>query len=153
MAELVLGISRTCQRAVPICQGTPPLISWRWGAWVLFTSESQGSLSGGEATFQAPSPRWTWAHHYRVNKVCLLDIVGVSGCSFWVRSVQFSHSVVSNSLRPYGLQYTRLPCPSPTPGAYANSCPSSKLCNPSLKPFLLPLLLCVCAPGTSIIRH
>ena len=84
MAELVLGISRTCQRAVPICQGTPPLISWRWGAWVLFTSESQGSLNGGEATFQAPSPRWTWAHHYRVNKVCLLDIVGVSGCSFWV---------------------------------------------------------------------
>ena len=29
-------------------------------------------------------PGWTWAHHYRVNKVCLLDIVGVSGCSFWV---------------------------------------------------------------------
>ena len=36
-------------------------------------------------------------------------------------SVQFSHSVVSNSLQPQGLQHTRLPCPSPTPGVYPNS--------------------------------
>ena len=39
---------------------------------------------------------------------------------------QFSRSVVSNSLRPHGLQHTRLPCPSPTPGAYSNSCPLSR---------------------------
>ena len=38
-------------------------------------------------------------------------------------SVQFSHSVVSDSLQPHGLQHTRLPCPSPTPRAYSNSCP------------------------------
>ena len=38
---------------------------------------------------------------------------------------KFSLSVMSNSLRPHGLQHTRLPCPSPTPGAYSNSCPSS----------------------------
>ena len=37
-------------------------------------------------------------------------------------SVQFSRSVVTDSLRPCGLQYTRLPCPSPTPRAYSNSC-------------------------------
>jgi len=42
-----------------------------------------------------------------------------------VVSVQFSCSVVSDSLRPYGLQHARLPCPSPTPGAYSNSCPLS----------------------------
>ena len=41
-------------------------------------------------------------------------------------SVQFSHSVLSNSLRPHGLQHARLPCPSPTPEAYSNSCPSSQ---------------------------
>ena len=41
-------------------------------------------------------------------------------------SVQFSCSVMSSSLQPHGLQYTRLPCPSPTPGTYANSCPLSK---------------------------
>ena len=39
-------------------------------------------------------------------------------------SVQFSHSVVSNSLWPHGLQHARPPCPSPTPGVYPNSCPS-----------------------------
>ena len=40
------------------------------------------------------------------------------------QSVQFRCSVVSDSLRPCGLQHTRLPSPSPTPGAYSNSCPS-----------------------------
>ena len=40
-------------------------------------------------------------------------------------SVQFSCSVLSDSLWPHGLQYTRLPCPSPTPGACSNSCPLS----------------------------
>ena len=40
-------------------------------------------------------------------------------------SVQFSHSVVSGSLWPHGLQHARLPCPSPTPGACSNSCPTN----------------------------
>ena len=39
---------------------------------------------------------------------------------------QFSHSVVSDSLQPHGLQHTRPPCPSPTPGACSNSCPSRR---------------------------
>ena len=41
--------------------------------------------------------------------------------------VLFSHSVMSDSLWPHGLQYTKLPCPLPTSGAYANSCPSSQV--------------------------
>ena len=56
-------------------------------------------------------------------------------------SVQFSHSVVSSSLWPHGLQHARLPYPSPTPGAYSNSCPSSQWCHPiisSCHPLLLP---------------
>ena len=40
--------------------------------------------------------------------------------------VQFSCSVASSSLRPHGLQHARLPCPSPTPGGYSNSCPLSQ---------------------------
>ena len=43
-----------------------------------------------------------------------------------VNSVQFSHSVMSDSLQTHGLQHTRLPCSSPTPGACSNSCPSSR---------------------------
>ena len=47
-------------------------------------------------------------------------------------SVQFRCSVVSNSLWPHGLQFTRLPCPSPSPGAYSNLCPSSWWCHPTI---------------------
>ena len=46
--------------------------------------------------------------------------------------VQFSHSVVANSLRAHGLQHARLPCPSPTPRAYSNSRPSSQWCHPTI---------------------
>ena len=45
------------------------------------------------------------------------------------QSVQFSHSVVSDSLRSHWLQHARLPCPSPTPGACSDSCPSSWWCH------------------------
>ena len=46
-------------------------------------------------------------------------------------SVQFSHSVISNSLWPHELQHARPPCPSPTPEVYSNSCPSSQWCHPA----------------------
>ena len=46
--------------------------------------------------------------------------------------MQFSRSVVSDSLRPHGLQHSRLPCPSPTTGACSNSCPSSRWCHPTI---------------------
>ena len=52
----------------------------------------------------------------------------------------FSCSVVSDSLRPHGLQHTRLPCPSATPGAYSNSCPLSQWCQPTII-LCCPLLL------------
>ena len=56
-----------------------------------------------------------------------------------VSSVQFSRSVMSDSLRPCGLQHARPPCPSPIPGAYSNSCPLSQWCHPttssSVNPF------------------
>ena len=45
---------------------------------------------------------------------------------------QLSRSVISNSLRPHGLQHARLLCPSPTPGACSNSCPSSWWCHPTI---------------------
>ena len=46
--------------------------------------------------------------------------------------VQFSHSIASNSLQPHGLQHTRPPWPSPTPGAYSNSCPLSQGCHTTI---------------------
>ena len=46
--------------------------------------------------------------------------------------IQFSRSVVSDSLRPHELQHARLPCPSPTPRAYSNSCLLSQWCDPTI---------------------
>ena len=57
-------------------------------------------------------------------------------------SVQFSHSVVSNSLWPHGLQHAKLPCPSPTPRAYSNSCPSSGWCCPTISSSVIPISSC-----------
>ena len=59
-----------------------------------------------------------------------------------ISSVQFSCSVVSNSFRPYGLQHARPPCPSPTPGVYSNSCPSSRRCHPTISSSVLPFSSC-----------
>ena len=53
-------------------------------------------------------------------------------------SVQFSHSVVSDSLQPQGLQHARPPCPSPTPGLYSNSCPFSQWCHPTISSSVVP---------------
>ena len=53
-------------------------------------------------------------------------------------AVQFSPSVMSNSLQPHGLQHTRLPCPSPTPGAYSNSRPSNRWCHPTISSSVVP---------------
>ena len=53
-------------------------------------------------------------------------------------SVQFSHLVVSNSLRPHGLQHARLASPSSTPGAYSNSCLLSQWCHPTISSSVVP---------------
>ena len=53
-------------------------------------------------------------------------------------SVQFSHSVMSKSLWHYGLQNSRLPCPSPMTEAYSNSCPSSQWCHPTISSPIVP---------------
>ena len=56
----------------------------------------------------------------------------------YISSVQFSPSVLSDSLRPHGLQHTRLPCPSPAPGACSNSCPSSRWRHPTISSSVVP---------------
>ena len=57
-------------------------------------------------------------------------------------SVQFSRSVVSDFLWTHGLQHNRPPCPSPTPGVYPNSCPSSRWCHPAISSSVVPFSSC-----------
>ena len=60
-----------------------------------------------------------------------------------VSSVQCSCSVVSNSLRPHGLQHTRPPFPSPTLGVYTNSCPMSRQCRLTISSSVIPFSSCL----------
>ena len=57
-------------------------------------------------------------------------------------SVQFSHSVVSDSLQPHELQHIRPPCPSPTPGVHSNTCPVSRWCHPAISSSVVPFSSC-----------
>ena len=61
---------------------------------------------------------------------------------FFTVDVQFSQSVVSNSLRPHELQHARPPCPSPTPRVYPNSCPLSQWCHPIISSSVIPFSSC-----------
>ena len=67
-------------------------------------------------------------------QITLHSIKG-SGKFSWV---QFSHLVVSNSLQAHGLRHARLPCPSPTPGAYSDSCALSRWCHPTISSSVIP---------------
>ena len=58
-------------------------------------------------------------------------------------TVQFSHSVMSDSLQTHGLQHAKLPCPSPTPGTCTNSCPSSRWCHPTISSSVVPFSSCL----------
>ena len=64
-------------------------------------------------------------------------------------SVQFSFSVVSDSLWPHELQHARPPCPSPTPRVYPNSCPLSWWCHPAISSSVVPFSSCPqCLPAS-----
>ena len=59
-----------------------------------------------------------------------------------IQLVQFSCSVISDSLQPHESQHTRPPCPSPTPGVHPNSCPSSQWCHPAISSSVFPFSSC-----------
>ena len=59
-----------------------------------------------------------------------------------ISSVQFSHSVMSDTLRPHELQHSRPPCLSPTTGVHWNSCPSSRWCHSAISSSVIPFSSC-----------
>ena len=67
----------------------------------------------------------------------------------YIQSVQFSCSVMSDSLWYHGLQHVRPPCPSPTPGVYPNSCPLSRWCHPTISSSVVPFSSCLQSFPTS----
>ena len=65
-----------------------------------------------------------------------------STLSMYISSVQFSHSVMSDSLQPHESQHARPPCPSPSPGVHSNSHPSSWWCHPAILSSVVPFSSC-----------
>ena len=68
------------------------------------------------------TPGWLWISDMHIGKLSIFSSVAQS----------------SDFLPPHGLQYTRLPCPSPTPGACSNACPSSRWCHPTISSSVVP---------------
>ena len=68
-------------------------------------------------------------------------------------SVQFSFSVISNSLQPHELQHARPPCPSQTPGVHPNPCPSTRWCHPTVSSSVFPFSSCAQSfPGSGSLQ-
>ena len=65
-------------------------------------------------------------------------LISVRRSLYLFNSFQFSHSVVSDYLRPHELQHVRPPCPSPTPRIHPNPCPSSQWCHPAISSSVVP---------------
>ena len=76
-----------------------------------------------------------------IHQTGLLKWVSISSCRRAIASVQFSRSVVFNSLRPHEPQHTIPPCPSPTTGVQRNPCPLCRWCYPTMSILCHPLLL------------
>ena len=109
--------------------------SWTWlsdwsdlisGFIPLFDSALVKLFDSGKLSF---SPSATSSLLYRSHILC----------SFLL----FSRSVMSNSLRPHGLQHAKLPCPSPSLGVCSNSCSLSWWCHPTISSFVMPFSFCL----------
>ena len=93
---------------------------WRWATEF---------CNQGSNIIRCVLERWVWEHH----------------CQGWtsVYLSSFSSSVMSDSFWPHGLQHARLPCLSPSPGAYSNLCPSSWWCHPTISSSIIPFSSCL----------
>ena len=89
-------------------------------------------LLRGLNTLTLPIPLWS-PNHFAVYLLPYLE-----RAPYEHSSIQFSRSVVSNSLQLHGLQHTRPPCPSPTPRVYSNSRPLSQWCCPTISSSVIP---------------
>ena len=96
----------------------------QWGKWTLW-------IFPGRLAFK---PRSALAMH---------DFGQAISFTVLFTLVQFSHSVVSDSLWHHGLQHAKLPCPSPTPGACSNSCASSRWCHPTISSSAISFSSCL----------
>ena len=82
---------------------------------------------------------WMWVYRYFFD---IIILVAIHNKKIYTDSVQFSLSVVTDSLRPHEPQHARLPCPSPTPRVYPKSCPLSWWCHQTISSSVVPFSSC-----------
>ena len=97
--------------------------------WVFLTNYHTWEGNSGNTWFEAGNLGLATGE---LRQFCRTDSYSVFS------SVQFSCSVVSDSLRPHGLQHSRPPSPSSTPGVYSNSCPLNQWCHPTISSSVIP---------------
>jgi len=121
------------------------LLPWMWGisSWLLQQSTTPAPYLGRGH----PSWPWTWSISSWPSCTRAAAAPRMWGCSsqpppLTSDSVQFSRSVVSDSLRPHESQHARPPCPSPTPGVHPDSRPLSQWCHPAISSSVIPFSSC-----------
>ena len=155
--KLYLAQSKQCQKKNWIIYAENKCFCWN------FQNSEEAEIEGILVIKQGPSTEfslWYWIH--KPNRLKMKEtqtqhpeidtFVSCNRGLFCLslllalrkkNSIQFSHSVMSDSLQPYGLQHSRLPCPSPTPRAYSNSCPSSQWYHPTISSSVIPFSSCL----------
>ena len=123
------------------CDPEIPLPGTHWRKWKYIATQNMNVYSN--ITYNGQN--WKWSKCLSTNewikqKVLLAFIQRL--IFFISLSVQFSPSVVSDSLQPHELQHARPPCPSPTPGLHSNSCSSSWWCHPAISSSVIPFSSC-----------
>ena len=116
------GSKPKTERASPSCE---PRSSPNWGSWTYCSVPAFDGSSSRQVRLSPPSspPDPSPVQIPPISRSLWLQGAPLVFSSI---SVQFSHSVMSNSLRPRGPQHARPPCPAPAPGVYSNSCPLSR---------------------------
>ena len=107
---------------------------------------SQARIQESGLPFHSPvEASWPrdWTCNFSIGRQILYHWAMRETLKQMISSVQFSRSVVSDSLQPQGLQHTRLPCPSPTPRACSSSCPLSQWCHPTISSSLTCFSSCL----------
>ena len=106
--------------------------------WVTFTSLHFFGIEGKTDLLQSCGHCWVFQICWHIE----CRTFTASSFRIWNSSVQFSHSVMSNSLWPHEPHYTRPPCPSPTPRVHSDSCPLSWWCHPTTSSSVIPFSSC-----------
>ena len=121
------------------------VLSWAVEVCIKLSSFCLQGLGKGQHSFCSELRRWKKigivslkSSIYIQEEIRIQDSVLQRQLMILASNVQFSHSVLSNSLRPHRLQHARPPCSSPTPGVYPNSCPLSQWCHPTISSSVVP---------------